>query len=132
MDMTLFARKTIYLCGLLLLVFFADGWVFNKAFPENRSIFSPEYEIIDIQANLFSDGTLLEVTGKVKNKSYAAIRGYVIINLKDRNNNNIGWVETDVNKKRPFRHNENGIFEISVDIRNSPTPTNVSVEFVKK
>ena len=130
--MTLFSRKMIYLCGLLLLVCFAEGWVFNKAFPENRSTFSPEYEIIDIQANLFSDGTLLEVSGKVKNKSFATIRGHVIISLKDRNNNNIAWVETEVNKSRPFNHNENGIFEISVDIRDYPTPTNVSVEFVKQ
>lgn len=90
----------------------------------------PQYEIEDLTAQLQSDGTVILVSGKIRNLGHSATRGYVVVYLKDGNNDVIHAMETDVNEKRPFGHGKAGYFEVSANIEGISGLQNVSIEFV--
>ena len=90
----------------------------------------PQYEIEDLTAQLQSDGTEIFVSGKIRNLGHADTRGYVIVYLRDGNNDVIHAVETDVNEKRPFGYGVAGYFEVSANIEGMNGLQNVSIEFV--
>jgi len=97
----------------------------------SATAFSGTYEIMDIQANIFSDDTILIVTGKVKNKSSFPIAGHLIIRMQNKYSGEMGFVETDVNNGLPIKKGEIKIFETSINLQNKPIPSKVKVEFIK-
>ena len=90
----------------------------------------PQYEIVDLTAQLQSDGTVILVTGKIRNLGHSDTRGYVIVYLKDGNDDVIHAMETDVNEKQPFGHGKAGYFEASANIEGMAGLSNVSIEYV--
>ena len=90
----------------------------------------PQYEIEELTAHLESDGTVIFVSGKIRNLGHMETRGYVIVYLRDGNNDVIHAVETDVNEKMPFGYGKSGYFEVSANIEGLSGLQNVSVEFV--
>ena len=94
------------------------------------AIQTPQYEVIDLSADTFSDNRLLYISGKIKNTSFHPIKGYIIVRLQDAENTNIGFIETAVNKSLPIDHYRMGAFNITVNIEKESHIRNVSIEFV--
>ena len=131
MKIFIFNNRRLF-CSSIVTIFCLVFLSCNLAFSNELSTFTPKYEIVDLDANFYSDETILYVTGKVKNTSFSPLSGHVIVRLKDKNDNNVGFVETEVNKNLPIEHNKKGSFEISINIENILKPSNVSIEFLKK
>lgn len=126
-----FSRCLIFVSILSVLCFLHAAWAGNKRFPSNFKPVTPvQFEVQDLSANVFSDNTMLLVSGKIKNHSFHPIQGYILVRFQDANNMELGYVETPLNKNRPIQHNALGTFEISVNIKDTAWITNVSVEFV--
>jgi len=112
-------------------LFFHAAWAGNKRFSPNFKPVTPvKYEVRDLSADVFSDNTILFVSGKIKNTSFRPIQGYVLVRFQDVNNMELGYVETALNQNQPVGHNALGAFEISVNIKETSGISNVSVEFV--
>lgn len=90
----------------------------------------PQYEIVDLAAQLQSDGAEILVSGEIRNLGHFETSGYVIIYLRDGNNDVIHAFETEVNKNQPFGYGETGYFEASTNIEGMSGLQNVSIEFV--
>lgn len=88
------------------------------------------YEFEDLNIELYSDENILFVSGNIRNMTYAPVRGYAIVYFKDKGDDVIHSVETDVNGGNSFIHGEAGYFETVENIENIPGLENVSVEFV--
>lgn len=127
----LFSRCLMLVSILCVLLFCHTAWAGNKRFPQNFKPVAPvKYEVQDLSADLFSDNTILFVSGKIKNTSFRPIQGYVLVRFQDLNNMELGYVETALNQNQPIQHNALGLFEISVNIKENSSISNVSVEFV--
>lgn len=100
--------------------------------PATATFSAPQYEVVDLQAELFEEGTLLYIAGKIQNSSQRSTRGYVVIYFQDGGSGLIGTVETDVNKSQPFQHGQAGVFEVAVNIAGENGVSNISVEYVEK
>lgn len=94
------------------------------------AIQTPQYEVIDLSADTFSDNSILYVSGKIKNTSFHPIQGYIIVRFQDIDNIDMGFVETPVNENLPINHHRTGAFEIAVNIEKETEIKNVSVEFI--
>lgn len=127
----LFSRCLIVVSILSVLLFFHTARAGNKRFSPNFNPVVPvKYEVQDLSADVFSDNTLLLVSGKIKNTSFRPVQGYVLIRFQDVNNMELGYVETALNQNQPIQHNALGAFEIFVNIKGNSNISNVSVEFV--
>lgn len=127
----LFPRCLIVVSILSVLLFFHTVWAGNGRFSPNFKPVTPvKYEVQDLSADVFSDNTILFVSGKIKNNSFRSIQGSVLVRFQDMNNMELGYVETALNKNQPIQHNALGGFEISVNIKENSSISNVSVEFV--
>ncbi|MBI9083815.1 MAG: hypothetical protein JEZ11_09470 [Desulfobacterales bacterium] len=102
----------------------------DKVVEQPLTFGGPQYEIEDLTAQLQSEGSVILVSGKIRNLGHSATRGYVIVYLRDGNNDVIHAMETDVNEKRPFGHGMAGYFEVSANIEGLSGLANVSIEFV--
>ncbi len=91
---------------------------------------APQYALEELRAELQADGRVIYVSGKIRNRSYAPVRGYVIIYYRNGNNQPLHALEVDVNQKRVFQHGEAGFFEATANIENLADVATVSVEFV--
>jgi len=125
-------KLRIYIpCYLTALIVIFTGTGFGER-KQPLPFSSPKYEIEDLTADLHSDGDVLIVKGKIRNLSHAPVRGYMIIYLKNNNDDTIFSLETKVNKNMPFLHGKTGGFEVGTNIENHAGITNISVEFVEK
>lgn len=121
----------LILCSCVVCVLFSSLATATGAEIEQKLTFSaPKYVIEELTANLHSDGTVLAVSGRVRNMSYMNVRGYVIINLLDSGNSVILSTEADVNQKKSFPHGKAAEFELYINVANIPGIANVSIEFV--
>lgn len=102
----------------------------DKVVEQPLTFGGPQYEIEDLTAQLQSEGTVILVSGKIRNRGHSATRGYVIVYLKDGNNEVIHSMEADVNEKLPFGYGKAGYFEVSANIEGISGLQNVSIEFV--
>lgn len=93
---------------------------------------APEYELEDLTAELHSEGTIIFVSGKIRNLSLAPVRGYVIVYLLSGSGCVIHSVEVDVNDRNPFSHGQVGYFETYENIEDFPGIEDVSIEFVNQ
>ncbi|MCK5227069.1 MAG: hypothetical protein KAJ60_05900 [Desulfobulbaceae bacterium] len=124
--------KTSFLIVLFLsLVFSANalGQTYTIPYPAEHA--EPEFRIENLSADLYSDDTVLLIKGTVKNMGHKSVKGYVIVFLRDENNDQIGSVETDVNKRGSFGSGDSGKFEVAADIQSITGIKNVSIEFVE-
>lgn len=96
-----------------------------------RTFSGPRYVIEELVADLHSDGTILQVRGRLKNLSHAVVTGRIIIHLKNASNDTVHAVESVANSNKPIQHGENVYFEVSTYIGNMPGVNNVSVEFIE-
>lgn len=127
----LFPRCLIVVSILSVLLFFHTAWAGNRRFSPNFKPMTPvKYEVQDLSADVFSDNTILFVAGNIKNTSFRPIQGSVLVRFQDVNNMELGYVETALNQNQPIQHNTLGGFEISVNIKENSSISNVSVEFV--
>ncbi len=128
----LFSRSLILVSILWIASLYNTVWAIDKKSPK---IFKPvapiKYKVQDLSAQLFSDNSILYVSGKIKNSSFQPIQGYVLIRFQDLNNTELGYVETVLNQNNPIQHNALGDFDISVNIGKNSRISNVSVEFVE-
>ena len=93
---------------------------------------APQYEFEDLKMELYSNGVIVFVSGKIRNLSHVPVQGYVVVYFRNKNNNVVHATETDVNKGKPFIHDETGYFEATENLSNHPGAENVSVEFVNQ
>ena len=91
---------------------------------------APQYELEELRAELQADGRVIYVSGKIRNRSYAPVRGYVIIYYRNGNDQPLHAVEVQVNQKKVFCHGEAGFFEATANIEGLADVASVSVEFV--
>lgn len=119
--------RKVFLLLLMLLILSAASVVSGVAIPTGFS--SYQYQVEEVAANLFNDNTLLVVSGKIKNMSGLPIRGYVVVYLKNNDDEVVHAFEGDVNGNAPFNHGAKGAFELSANIEGLKA-NNVSVEFV--
>lgn len=90
----------------------------------------PLLEIEELQANLYSNNTVLVVEGKIINKGHGPAQGYLIVNLLDKDDNVITAYETEINRGRPFDYGKSKPFQAQFDVSGINNMTNVSIEFV--
>ena len=113
------------------MLFFNTAGAGTNRFASNVKPVRPvNYEVQDLSANVFSDNTVLFVSGKIKNTSFRPIQGHVLVIFQDINNMELGYVETTLNRNQPIQHNALGAFEITVNIKETAGISNVSVELV--
>ncbi|MDD3462634.1 MAG: hypothetical protein PHW07_03210 [Sulfurospirillaceae bacterium] len=96
-----------------------------------RTFVGPQFEIVDLSVNKFSDGTLLNVNGYVKNSSFASVKGYVVVYFNNGGNVVLA-LEENVNGGAPFLHGSKGFFEVSTNIEGLPKINNITVEFISR
>ncbi|MEA3466528.1 MAG: hypothetical protein U9R29_11060 [Thermodesulfobacteriota bacterium] len=89
------------------------------------------YQIVDLNANSGENSNIVDISGGIKNYSYAPIRGHAIIYLLDNQQAVIHSVETAVNNNNSFGHGRVGQFKITVNVSSYSSLQSVSVEFVK-
>jgi len=118
-------------CLLTALILLSAGTGFGER-KQPLTFSSPKFEIEDLTADLHSDGDMLIIKGKIRNLSHAPVRGYMIIYLKNNNDDTIFSLETKVNKNMPFLHGKTGSFEVGTNIESHSGITNISAEFVEK
>ena len=73
---------------------------------------SPEYEIEDLTAELYPEGSVIIVSGKVRNNSSIIVRGYVIVYFLNENNETVYAAEAEVNRNLPLVQGKAGDFEV--------------------
>jgi len=95
-----------------------------------RTFGEPLLEIEELQANLYSNNTVLIVEGRIINKSHLPAQGYLIVNLLDKNDNVITAFEADINGGHPIDYGKSKPFEAQFDVSGVKNMTNVSIEFV--
>jgi hypothetical protein len=123
-------------CVLLVmvgLVFICPKGVFSESL-EITEPFSPsatKYEIEGLTAAIHSEGTVLIITGKVKNISHGVLKGHAVVYFRDKNKDDLGYAETDVNGNHPFLHGESGAFETAVRVSEKSNINSIAVEFVE-
>ncbi len=125
-------KRFFLLLFLLLSVAFSKEIIaakFNLDGPPT-SFSDPGYSVEDLKADLYSDGTILLVTGKIRNLKHIPIKGIAVVHLQDSNNDEIGIVEVDVNKKYTFHPGELGNFEATINVENVSGLNNVSIQFI--
>lgn len=88
------------------------------------------YQIVDLSANSGENNNIIDVSGGIKNYSFAPIKGHVIVYLLDSQQAVIHSVKTEVNNNHPFGHGRVGQFEITINIASHSSLKRVSVEFV--
>ena len=116
---------------MLICVFTGTSYGGSNGIPEPLTFSAPKFELEDLAAEVLSDGTLLVVSGKIRNLSFATTKGHVVIYFRNENDDPIGSVDADVNDKGPFPHGKAGYFEETVNIENTPGIENISIEFVE-
>lgn len=116
-------KKVILNLFLLLSLAFGSDRVLPKTFS------APTYEITDLSARRFSDGSILVISGYVNNLSYTSTSGYVIIHV-GRGNSITMTLEQSVNGGSPFAHGEKGFFEASSNLEPKQPLDTVIVEYV--
>ena len=114
--------------GLLLLV--AGTLLAADVREQSLAFAAPEFEVEDLVAELQNDGQVIYVSGKIRNRSQAPVRGYVVVYYRNGNNEPVHAVEVEVNQKKVFGHGEAGFFEATTPVAGISGIASVSVEFV--
>lgn len=115
--------RQFFLILTLCLFLYSDGKVDDRIFA------APEFNVVDLSARRFSEGTILVVNGYVKNSSYENTSGRVII-YANQGNATILTLETQVNNGAPFAHGQKGFFEVSTNINPKQKMDTVLVEYI--
>ena len=89
------------------------------------------YQIVDLSASSSESNNIIDVSGGIKNYSFAPIRGHAVIYLLDNHSAVVHSEETCVNDNSSFGHGQIGQFETTINIDAYPSLQSVSVEFVK-
>ncbi len=88
------------------------------------------YQVVDLSADSTDDSNVVDISGGIKNYSFAEISGHAVIYLLDGNDAVVHAVDTEVNDNSSFRHGQVGHFSETVNISNLGKLQSVSVEFV--
>lgn len=124
-------RAAKLVIGLSFLLFFICGQPVHAAQLSPPATFAPfQYRVEDLTANLFDNGQLLVIEGKIRNLSQQTVAGEVIVYLKNSGDEVIHAVRTEVNRSLPISRGNSGAFEISTNISSLPPVGNVTVEFL--
>lgn len=119
---------------LLAAVLILSTWAVAPAAEEIREqglgFSAPQFEVEELAAELVNDGEAIYVAGKIRNRSQAPVRGYVVVYFRNGENQPLHAVEVDVNDRKTFAHNEAGAFEATASISGISGIAKVSVEFV--
>ena len=96
------------------------------------ALIDPGYKVENLSADIFVGGTILIVKADVRNLRSTPLKGYAIIHLQTANREEIGTVETEVNKNASVLKGNTGQIEITINISQFPKVKNVSIEFVNR
>ena len=126
----IFVKLTLTLAFVVFVVFAVNTIGRSGGISKPLPFSAPKYEFEDLNLELYSDGNIIFVSGKIRNMTYKPVRGFAIVYFKDKGDDVIHSVETEVNSGKTFVHGKAGYFEATENIENIPGIENVSVEFV--
>lgn len=118
----------VFVLSILLLTSPAKVFSQETTIPSTFSAFNYQFE--DLTTNFYNDNTLIVVSGKLRNHAFQAVRGSVVVYLKNRNDQVLVAFDNPVNNGAPINSGMVGGFEVSANISSYPQVSNVSVEFV--
>jgi len=118
----------VFVLSIFLLTSPAECFSQETSIPSTFSAFN--YQIEDLTAHFYNDNALLIVSGNIRNFSFQAVRGSVIVYLKNKSDQVLVAFENPVNNSAPISYGTVGSFEVSANISGYPQASNVSVEFV--
>lgn len=95
-----------------------------------RSFVAPTFNVVDLSARRFSDGTVLLVSGNIINDSFRSTSGRVIVYVM-LGSTTILTLEGKVNKGVPFAHLQKGFFELNTNINPKQKLDTVLVEYIE-
>jgi hypothetical protein len=92
------------------------------------------YEIEDIAAEVLSEGTVIHVSGKIRNLRKEPIQGHVIIYMVDGADGVIHTVQSEVNRRNPIVFGGVGDFEVYENIEGDELESiaNIYIDLVKR
>lgn len=123
--------RSMFSTILIITLIGLPGAVFGDSNTKSEPLefSSPEYEIEDLTAEFFPEGSVIVVSGKVRNKSNVLVRGHVVVYFLNENNETVYAVEAEVNRSLPLVQGKTGSFKVGANIKQHPGISNVSVEF---
>ncbi len=93
---------------------------------------APQYVLEDLMAESQAGGDVIYVAGRIRNRSHAPVRGYVVVYFCNSNNQPLHAMEAEVNRNEAFGHGQDGFFEVTANVAGLPNVVNVTVEFVDR
>lgn len=125
-----FRQMRFFWATILVLLICSLGVGAEEVKEQSLGFSAPQFEVEELAAELQDDGNAIYFAGKIRNRSHAPVRGYVVVYFRNGENQPLHAVEVDVNEGKVFAHNDAGYFEGTANISGISGIANVSVEFV--
>nr|MBF0221987.1 hypothetical protein [Desulfobulbaceae bacterium] len=122
-----FIKLTRFLVILFSIVF-PSALVQAEEIPPPFAAAPAEYVVHGLKATAFSDNTVLVVEGKIRNTGNRAIRGLLVIYLKNESSDIIGTIERELETSSALTPGKESDFEVTADISGISGIKNISVE----
>lgn len=100
--------------------------------PTPRTFGEPLLVVEDLSAELFADNGVLFVQGNIINKTHLPVKGYIMVNILDKNNMVITAYHVELKQDNNFVQGKPKHFESMLDVSSIKNMANVSLEFVNK
>lgn len=104
----------------------------NGRLPPPGATTDAGYKVENLSADVYVGGTILLVKGEVRNLRPTPLTGYVIVHLQTDTREEIGTVESELNKNAAIPPAGSDQLEVAINIAKFPKIKNVSIEFVSR